>query len=295
MSAFAAAAWTFGVTLLLAIVLQVALSIREGAQFDLVTGAFAQLIAYWLGLFAILRIYAPDASIRRFAGIRWTAPAIFPLALLLGVVVWFPTELVYMKTLERYPIEGPDYVKGVFESATPLKRIVSGVLIACIMPIIEESFFRGALFQPVKRFAAQSSLLSPFSSREPSEDGEEARPPPRPTKEGSVSAGWSAVIVTSVLFTLVHMNWQTYAPLIVLSLMLGSLRLRSGSIVPSVLVHVGYNGVSLALMLVTPDLQTIPILWAVGGAAATLLCFGAILMLCRSETAAAAREDELSS
>jgi membrane protease YdiL (CAAX protease family) len=295
MSAFAAAAWTFGVTLLLAIFLQVAVSIREAAQFDLVTGAFAQLIAYWLGLFAILRIYAPDASIRRFAGIRWTAPAIFPLALLLGAVVWFPTELIYTYTLERYPLEGPNYVKNAFDAATPLKRVVLGILIACVMPIIEESFFRGALFQPVRRFAAQSSLLSPFSSRESSEDGDEPRPPPPPTKEGSVSAGWSAVIVTSVLFTLVHMNWQTYLPLIILAVMLGALRLQSGSIVPCVLVHVGYNGISLGLMLGAPNLETIPLAWALAGAAASIVCFGAILMLCRSETAAAAREDELSS
>lgn len=57
-----------------------------------------------------------------------------------------------------------------------------------------------------------------------------------------------AIFATSVLFAAVHAAWPSPIPLFVLSLGLGWLALRTRSIIPSVVVHMLFNGIAVILV-----------------------------------------------
>lgn len=52
--------------------------------------------------------------------------------------------------------------------------------------------------------------------------------------------GWQAILVTSVLFSLLHTFWRM-APILMVSLFLGWLYFRTGSLVPSIVAHLTIN------------------------------------------------------
>jgi membrane protease YdiL (CAAX protease family) len=60
---------------------------------------------------------------------------------------------------------------------------------------------------------------------------------------------WSAIVLSSFLFALYHMNVFQVLPAFVLGLVLGLLALWSNSIVPGMLFHLLYNGVLLGVAL----------------------------------------------
>jgi hypothetical protein len=105
------------------------------------------------------------------------------------------------------------------ESLAPLMiMLVSAVVVA---PLLEEVVFRGLV---------QTSLLSAL--------GKERR--------------WLIVALASILFAVTHLGaaiWQSLAALTVLSLILGFLYERTGSLWPSILCHAGFNAWNVAIVL----------------------------------------------
>lgn len=98
---------------------------------------------------------------------------------------------------------------------------VFGILFA---PVLEETFFRGFLF---------------------------------PVFERSRGAGF-AVFATSALFSLVHgtqygWRWQNLLLLLGVGVVFGTLRARTGSILPSTLVHASYNATLFAAFAVAGE------------------------------------------
>lgn len=63
--------------------------------------------------------------------------------------------------------------------------------------------------------------------------------------------GILAVLVTSVLFTLIHMQygWMIRITIMVLSLILGMIRLRTGSVLASMVVHIANNVIATILAM----------------------------------------------
>lgn len=295
MSIFAATGWTFGVMFLLVAMMEVATLLREAARLDLVTMSFAQLIANGLVLFAILRIYAPDASVRRFLALRPTSFGIYPLALLLGASITLPMDKVLELVLERWPRAEGVHIQDMLESATALRRVVLGVLIGVVAPVVEEVFFRGALFVPLRRFAQLGGVTPAPAGDDAAERSSAPTPssaslPPRPSAS---SVAWTTIAATTLLFVVSHLEWQIFLPLAVVATLMGLFRQRSGSIVPAILVHVGLNSTSVLMTYSLPNLNAVPWSWAAGGAAVATACAVGILMLCRGERAAAARAEEL--
>ncbi|HVY47601.1 MAG TPA: CPBP family intramembrane glutamic endopeptidase, partial [Minicystis sp.] len=209
MSALAAIGWALGVTFVYVLLLQLAAALRSQPDVDFVTAAGCQVAAYLLGLFLILRVHAPDASIRSFVALRKTHPLFFALGPLLGITVKAFADPLYDFILTKWPTGS----EGVFESqviaSSSAKRAVLFVLIALVSPAIEELFFRGALVQPLKKTS-------------------------------------SAVVVGAVVtasFALIHLEWQAFLPLLLTGAVMIVLRLASGSLVPSFLMHATFNGV----------------------------------------------------
>jgi membrane protease YdiL (CAAX protease family) len=67
-----------------------------------------------------------------------------------------------------------------------------------------------------------------------------------------------AVLISSSLFSLVHAQqygwrWQNLVLLLYVGIVLGTVRARTGSIVPSTLLHAGYNAALSTALLAAGD------------------------------------------
>ena len=142
-----------------------------------------------------------------------------PVYLLGGILLAFSvaglSQLMPMSP-ERMPIE------DLIRNRTSLAVLaVYGVLFA---PVIEEMVFRGFLYKAVER--SNGTLF--------------------------------AVLVTSVVFSLPHASqygwhWQNLLLLTYVGLIFGTVRARTGSVVPSTLLHVGYNATLFAGLFAVGD------------------------------------------
>jgi membrane protease YdiL (CAAX protease family) len=169
----------------------------------------AQVVGTLFTLFCILRFYAPNVSIRHFLGLRSTHGGFYVLAAVLGIVIQVPTTALYDAILKRNPTETDHdaVMMDDFARGAPW-RVVLFVIIVLAGPFLEEVFFRGALFRPLKK----------------------------------ASAGFGIILVTSLLFALVHLEKQIFLPIALVGITLGILRNASGSLIPSIIMHTTFNG-----------------------------------------------------
>ncbi len=209
MTYFGAVGWTLLSTSLFLFLLLIMMSVRPGVGNDLITNFGLQLVSTLLTFFCILRFYAPNVSIRRFLGLRGTHGGFYVLAAVLGVVIQVPTTALYDVILKRFPSQA-DHDSVLMEDlarGTPW-RVALCVIIVFAGPFLEEVFFRGALFRPLKK---QSATLG-------------------------------VILVSSVLFALVHLEKQIFVPIAIVGITLGILRSASGSLIPSIIMHTTFNG-----------------------------------------------------
>lgn len=95
-------------------------------------------------------------------------------------------------------------------------RMADAVLLAyvCVLgPILEETLFRGMILQS----------LRPWGNR-------------------------LAIIVSAVLFGLAHLNLYQGLPAVLLGLLFGFVTVKTGSIVPSAIMHILYNSLSMTMV-----------------------------------------------
>jgi len=128
--------------------------------------------------------------------------------------------LVWVKMLEavNMPTDLQDLV-GIMQEADNSFYLVALVLLAVVIaPINEELLFRGGIF----RF---------LNNRIPTA---------------------LAMIISSILFALLHMNWFSFLPLIVLGCFLCLVTLKTGSLKPAMLMHALFNLNSILAILGAP-------------------------------------------
>jgi hypothetical protein len=264
MSTGLAAGWSFLATFLFIFVAAAAIAIRPDESGDfLVTGVLAQIIAYSLALFLMLRVHGPEVAISRFIGLRPTSPWLYVLGAVLGLAMQLPVNALYELVLTRFPVTTPSELQPHYDAAPLATRVLMGLALVAFGPLIEEVFFRGALFGPLLR---------------------------RPEKE----RGLVVVVVTGLLFAAAHFTrWQDVVCIIPMGLLLGFLRLSSGSLLPSVFAHACFNGVAMAqLAMHREDMSpTLPVL--VATSAVTAAAIGLIAWVGRSsERAQLARAED---
>lgn len=246
-----ATAWTFGATFAFLFVYSVVVSLREGAQSDQVSAVMCQAIGYGLVLVGILRVHAPELSVRRFVGLRPTSLGFYALGPALGLAATVPANALHHAIVTRFPFDEPLRIVEVWGLASPPTRLMMALMIAVVGPVVEEVFFRGALFGGLR---AQEGLA-------------------RPTLH--------AVFVSSLLFTIVHVRWQSFAPILLVGLLIAGLRVLSGSILPAILAHVAFNAAGVAELVRGEELVPSPAL-AIGGFGLTMLLFGGAWWLGRA-------------
>ena len=106
--------------------------------------------------------------------------------------------------------------RGLTDMAAGPVDVVLLILIVVVgAPVVEELFFRGLLLRSVER------RFGP----------------------------WPAIIVSSLVFAAVHFQLLQFPALAMFGLLAGWLTIRSGRLGPAIWAHVGFNGVTVAILL----------------------------------------------
>lgn len=211
MTYFGAIGWTLLSTTLWVLTATLLAVLRPNSNIDLVVSFGAQAASGMFVLFCIMRLYAPDLSIRHFVGLRNTHGLFFVFAAMLGFVIQIPASALYDWILRRSPLEDDSdaALLDLMAQGASWRAIVFFILVLA-GPFVEEVFFRGVLYRPLK-------------------------------KEGG---GAAIILVSSILFAFSHLERQRMLPILIVGLALGILRHCSGSLLPSFIMHATLNGAS---------------------------------------------------
>lgn len=147
----------------------------------------------------------------------WTDIGLAPLTYVVYVVVLATTLALLTSWLPSFPIDEVQDI-GFQTFGSRSDNILAFMVLVVLAPIAEETLFRGYLYGKLKTY---------------------------------VPVVWAAV-VTSLLFALVHFQWNVGIDVFILSLFLCGLRSLTGSIWAGVLVHMIKNGVAYYILFVTP-------------------------------------------
>lgn len=103
---------------------------------------------------------------------------------------------------------------------TQVEYIMAFIMLVVIAPIAEELLFRGYLLGKLRKYTKL----------------------------------WIAILITSVLFGLVHFAWNVGLDTFALSIVLCLLRVVSGSLWPSIMLHMLKNGVAYYFLFIDPNI-----------------------------------------
>jgi membrane protease YdiL (CAAX protease family) len=203
------------------------------------------------------------------SGRRWWRPAAQGLV---GMLIATPAVwLIQMAAITVWEPRGHPLEKMLREQFTvdvAYLAVLSGVILA---PIAEEILFRGIiqpwLIKVLTRRAARPEKIDSYV--EPStaaqlgssesttfwDEDEPTNPPKRPsipvTAADDTRAMARAIILTSLIFASLHApQWPAPIPIFVLSLVLGTVSVRTGSLIAPIVMHAAFNGLSTTAMFV---------------------------------------------
>lgn len=160
----------------------------------------------------VRRVFGP-ARPSEVLALRGSAPSVFASAVLLGAVLHVPANSLAELAERVYPTP-PEVVAerlARLTPASPLHAVVIFALVALLVPFVEEVFFRGALYAALERDTRRLG----------------------------------AAVVTTLCFTLAHVDPHLWIPLLVVAAALTHLRWASGSLWPCVALHASFNGLTL--------------------------------------------------
>ncbi|MEM7627047.1 MAG: CPBP family intramembrane glutamic endopeptidase [Planctomycetota bacterium] len=146
-----------------------------------------------------------------------------------GVVLTYVTLTGVNLWATKLGFPSPEVNHGILQqmqSTEDRRQLAALVLtVVTIGPLLEELVFRGLL---------QTILLELFGR----------------------AARWRVVLVAAAVFSLVHVGattWHALPGLFVLGVVLGWLYERTGSLWPAILVHAGFNGLNVWVVLAKPE------------------------------------------
>jgi membrane protease YdiL (CAAX protease family) len=185
---------------------------------------------------------------------------------LLGIAAQVPADSL-RALIEHF---SPSSEQDLLEKAAMLQTesVVQAVMLvfvaACLVPLAEEMFFRGALYGALRR-----------------------------SGRSAVAAG----TVTSIGFAVSHLDPKLWLPILFVAGLLGFLRVLTGSLLPCLGLHVGFNSVTV-IGAVTGLISLeggaeVPVVGVVLGWLLTAVLLATVVWLARrSEHAARSRRDD---
>lgn len=213
MSFVPAAVWTLIALFLDLLFLGMTEAGRQGAFFDLVSRTACSALAYSIVLFGILRLHEPEASIRHVLALRAPSVRAVLLALAVGAALSLPSEWLDQALDARFPrpLQEKEALDRLLSVATVGKRVTLIVTLALVQPMLDELFFRGAIYTPLRR-SGRAEMV---------------------------------VVATAAFETLGSLSPRVMIPLLAASLVFAWMRSATGSIFPGMLARVAYYGVAV--------------------------------------------------
>lgn len=145
----------------------------------------------------------------------------FALNVAIGFVGLWLLFVICTETLTYILEKNPTaFVDDLYDSANPKWLLI--VTMVIVAPIYEEVMFRGILWSAVREQFAGSK------------------------------GAWVATISTSVLFSIIHLQYELYemSVIFILAMLLGYARSRSGSLYVPILLHIINNGLAMWMYLI---------------------------------------------
>jgi membrane protease YdiL (CAAX protease family) len=208
--------WTLGALLFMAVLVGFAQSARPDVTSDMVTLSGTSSVVF-LALAAILSgRYSSSGSALGALGVRRLPVFVVLGSLLLGVLAQFPALFVARLTEQYFPMAEAEMLErtGALRGTSPLHSAALAIFLALLVPFTEEAFFRGAMFGAVRR-AGHSSRFAAAS--------------------------------TGTAFVMSHLDPRYWPALGLVAFGLSLLRSLSGSLLPSLAFHIGFNAYTVAL------------------------------------------------
>jgi membrane protease YdiL (CAAX protease family) len=198
--------------------------------------ATAGAVAAWIGrgshAFALER---PSAWVWPVAVCGGATVGVFP-----GWLAWYLTEHFHEIDLGNI-----DRIQSMVQSSSSAERVVAGLGLVVVAPLVEELCFRGLIFD----------LLH----------GERA--------------GVAAWVGSSLLFAAYHFDPIQSTAITLTGLFLGWLRWRSGSVWPGIVAHAINNGLAMGLLLTSENGAALGFVASVGvGLVTVVLSLGLLLV-----------------
>jgi membrane protease YdiL (CAAX protease family) len=261
----AAIAWTLAATALLIFVGSAVVTARPGVAVDIVTLAGIEAVIFLLGTFGLLRLHAEERTARNALGMRPTHPALPVFGLALGLALHPPAETLRALVTRFRPESEANlaHKAALLAADTPVRAVMLVVAAVCVVPLVEEVFFRGAIFSALRR--------------------------------SQTAAG--AAVVTALCFVMTHVEMRDWPSLLLVAIVMSHLRVASGSLLPCLALHVAFNGATIAAHLtgVSSVTQPAPLGWPVvlaGWIATAALVFAVQYVAQRSPEAERARAED---
>lgn len=214
-----------------------------------------------LGLFSaagglVIMVSALGVSRRGgFARMGWTfshllravVPAILGVAIVLPLI--FSITEFTQRFWEMIGLEHPkahQLLRIYSEDPTGTLRFMIVISAIVFAPLFEEALFRG-LLQTAVLYSIQWLLDLPAPGEPSLIQPIEQTAMPEKTPPPAVR--WAAIVLTSILFALVHQELWMMPPIFVLSLCLGYAYERTGNLWVSILLHAAFNTANVILFI----------------------------------------------
>jgi uncharacterized protein len=151
------------------------------------------------------RITALGISLKNIMKNLWIALSGY-IAFLPILAIIFSSVIFAAKALNYTPAPEPIY-ELVFKEQRPVLLTIISVMVVFFGPVIEEIFFRGFLYSALKKSLNMTK----------------------------------AMVISAFIFSLLHTNVLGFAPIMALGVFLAYLREKTGSLIPSIVVHIIHN------------------------------------------------------
>ena len=206
LSLTAAALWTVALWLLEHICFEVTEALRPGAITDIVSVSGCVVLATSVIVFAMMRVHAPDGSVRATLGVRGLGPIRLLLSAAAGVGLCPALSTVDDLIAKRWPYDDPEALASIDKLLGSSTHVALVVGVFVVIPLAREAFFRGVVFGELRQ--TTSVVVT--------------------------------VAATSLLFTVFSLDWRSMPTALVLALSLGWLRARTGSVIAPVVAHLAF-------------------------------------------------------
>jgi membrane protease YdiL (CAAX protease family) len=247
MGPLTAVVWSVAFFLLVLLAMGMTSALRPGAERDIVNEGGCVLFAASLAIFGIVRVHAPESSLRASLGLRPISPVQALLSMVAGAGLFPVFSTVEDLILSRWPYSDKEReaMDGVLRVSTVQARVALVVVFVVVIPVALEVFFRGVVFSQLARG----------------------------------TSGRIAALVTACCFAVWHADLRIAPTYFVLGLAMGRLRDQTRTVLAPVLGVLAFGAVDGIPLLRGRALDaevTYPTRWVVGGALMALLALAAI-------------------